>query len=131
MGYLNRARALMKETGPEVNTGIDCAKSVISELSPPPPVAQLLREALADKEKELALRQRDLTTVFYRDDPWVLEQIAHLESHIVEIRRYLKEGGELTLPRCCCQAENICLGAVRGFNICILSPEECGYAIQG
>jgi len=138
MGYfLNRAKAFLQNEmtwgqqapGDSV-PGTDCELSERSELSPPPPVAQLLREALADKEKELALRHRDLESEYYKDDPWCQGQIAILKHHISEIERFLKEGGALDLPRCCRQAENICLGAVRGFNICILSPEGCGYALQ-
>ena len=79
-------------------------------------------EALGNKQHEMALRRSDLASPFYQGDPWVLEQIALLEGHIAEIRRYLKEGGQLTLPRCCRQADHICLVAVTGFNVCILTP---------
>ena len=91
---------------------------------------QRLRQALADKQHELALRRRDLASPYYQGDHWVLEQIAHLESHIAEITRYLKEGGELALPRCCRQAEYICLIATRGFDECVMSPIECGYSLR-
>jgi hypothetical protein len=89
-----------------------------------------LGAAILDYRKELALRHRDLESEYYKDDPWVLWQIAILKHHISEIQRFLKEGGELDLPRCCRQAENICLGAVRGFTACILPTPSCGYSVK-
>lgn len=140
MGYfLNRAKAFLQSelTGGQPApadrlAGLGCEISEKSELSPAMPGAgQRLPKALADKQHELALRRRDLASPYYQGDPWVSGQIALLEGHIAEITRYLKEGGELALPRCCRQANLICLAAMRGFNICILSPGGCGYAIQG
>lgn len=124
-------------TGPEhglSNTSALYEINETNEISPMAPgVHQRLSKALGDKQHELALRRSDLTSPDYQDDPWVLEQIALLEGHIAEITRYLKEGGELALPRCCNQTSLICLAAGTGFNVCILSPVVCGYehAAQG
>ena len=85
--------------------------------------------AVLDYQKELRLRHHDLKSEFYKDDPWVLGQITILKHHIAEVERYLQHGGALDLPRCCHQRELICLAAMRGFEVCILTPTACGYSL--
>lgn len=92
-------------------------------------VARRLQKALAEKEEDLASRKRDLTSPYYADSEWVKKEMTHLEAHIAEIERHLKEGGALKLPPCCRQPDYVCLIATRGFDECIMSPIECGFSL--
>ena len=93
-------------------------------------VGQRLQEALIEKEGELALHGSDLASSYYADDDWTRQQITYLQSHIAEIERYLREGGQLKLPRCCREPDYICLIAMRGFDACIMTPKECGFSLK-
>jgi hypothetical protein len=93
-----------------------------------------LQKALADKEKELASRKRDLASSYCRNNErnkeWTKQEITHLETHVAEIQRYIKDGGSLRLPWCCRQLEYICLIATWGFDECIMLPSDCGFSLR-
>lgn len=91
-------------------------------------IADRLRQALTDKRAELALHLSDLDTPYYKGDAWTLDQVAILERHVAGLTRYLADGGNLALPRCCRHPETICLIASYGFTSCLLTPGACGYS---
>lgn len=144
MGYLERARVLMQEEGLSdrnnpampreiAQGGIECEISETREISQGTQtvIEDNLRKALAEKKGRLALRKRDLTSPYYgHTDEWTKRQITHLQAHIAEIQRYLREGGDLKLPRCCWPFGYICLIAMTGFDACIMTPEECGFSLR-
>ena len=77
--------------------------------------------------------RRRLASEYYADDgpyqTWGQDVIGCLTAHVDEIRRYIREGGALTLPRCC-KGNYICLIAMRQFNGCLIEPSECEFAIE-
>jgi hypothetical protein len=91
---------------------------------------QPLEQALIEKEHELECRKRDLHSPYYAGDEWIREQIALLEGHIAEIGRFLSDGGKLDLPSCCNDPESICLAAIKGFDSCILMPDNCRFKLK-
>lgn len=107
----------------------DAERKEPTSIAPPAWVIQPLEKALKQKREELATRKRDLVSHYYADDEWTKQQVIYIQTHIADIERYLSEGGELKLPRCCRQPEYICLIATKGFNECIMIPEECGFSL--
>ena len=77
--------------------------------------------------------QKRLASPYYADDgeylEWCRDQIGCLTAHVDEIRRYMREGGTLTLPPCC-KGDCICLIAMRRFDGCLMEPSECEFIIE-
>jgi hypothetical protein len=88
-----------------------------------------LQKALRQKQDELRFRESDLDASHYANDEWTKKQIAYLKDQINEIRRYLAEGRNLSLPFCCNRSDVICLIAISGFDSCIMQPDECGFSL--
>jgi hypothetical protein len=93
-----------------------------------------LSGALTQKTDEIAVMRRRLASQYYADDAeyleWCKDQIACLQGHVDEIRRYLRDGGTLRLPPCCKGNDHICLIAMRRFDGCLMLPSECTFAIS-
>jgi len=91
-----------------------------------------LSAALAQKNEEIAVMRRRLASEYYADDgpyqTWGQDVIGCLTAHVDEIRRYLREGGALTLPPCC-KGEYLCLIAMRRFDTCLMGSDECGFSM--
>lgn len=107
------------------------AKKQVLMLAIQPPEA--LTRALAQKREEIGTMQKRLASPYYADDTdyleWCRHQIACLQGHVAEIRRFLEEGGALRLPRCCRDEDYTCLIAMRRFDACLMSPGECGFSM--
>ena len=92
-----------------------------------------LRRALTQKTQEIAVMRRRLASEYYADDgpyqTWGQDVIGCLTAHVDEIRRYLREGGALSLPPCCKDKDYLCLIAMRRFDGCLMTPAECGFSI--
>ena len=97
-----------------------------------PPEA--LRRALTQKGEEITTMRRRLAAPCNADDQeyqrWCQDQIGCLTSHVDEIRRYLREGGTLSLPPCCKDKDFLCLIAMRKFDGCLMLPSECEFAMR-
>jgi hypothetical protein len=95
---------------------------------------QALTMALAQKNEETHTMRKRLDSEYYAGDvpyhEWCRDQIACLNGHITEIRRYLREGESLTLPRCCKAEGCICLIAMRRFDGCLMTPGECTFSLR-
>jgi len=95
----------------------------------------ILTAALTQKNQEILVMRRRLASQHYAGDvpyqEWGQDVIACLNGHIVEIQRYLREGGMLTLPPCCKENGYVCLIAMRRFDGCLMSPGECGFYMRG
>ncbi len=97
-------------------------------------VIQYLNRAIERKQEDLKIRRRQLADPKCPNPEFCIDQITSMEGHIVEINRYLKEGGDLAIPRCCLQHENYCFlnhaMAMKGFDGCLLSPDGCGFGLR-
>ena len=110
-------------------------QELISHLSqantaPSPRVIYRLQQAIEQKEEDLTVRRWQLADPDCHNPEWCKRQIVCMQGHITEINRYIKEGGQLTLPRCCQKHEKYCLIAMRGFDACLMTPEDCGFSLN-
>ena len=98
------------------------------------PRRTILEGALTQKGEEILTMRKRLTSPYYADDTeyleWCRDQIGCLTAHVDEIRRYLREGGALTLPPCCRDKDYLCLIAMRRFDGCLMVPNECEFAMR-
>lgn len=81
------------------------------------------------KVAELELRHHDLTTEYYKDDPWIKQVVGILESQIKEIERYMKEGGELNIGKCM-KEKGTCGLTYKRFDLCGWWPKTCDFHID-
>jgi hypothetical protein len=97
-----------------------------------PPEA--LKWALTQKGKEITTMRRRLTSEYYAGDVpyqrWGEDVISCLQAHVTEIKRYVREGGALSLPPCCKEEGHLCLIAMRSFDGCLMGPSECGFSLR-
>ncbi len=105
---------------------------VIALLRRPIPSLALpkLQDALKQKEEEIAYRKRCLESPYYSNDAWTKDRISKLTDQIGEIDKYLKEGGNLTLPVCKNKTGSYCLLALYGFDACSMLPGDCGFSLE-
>ena len=97
-----------------------------------PPEA--LTRALTQKGEEVLTMRKRLASEHYAGDvpyqTWGQDVIGCLQGHVTEIKRYLREGGSLSLPRCCIDKGYICLIALRRFDGCLVTPAECTFSLR-
>ena len=98
--------------------------------TPSPRVIYRLERAITQKEEDLTVRRWQLSDPDCHNPEWCKHQIVCMQGHITEIKRYIKEGSQLTLPRCCQQHAHYCLIAMRGFDACLMTPEDCGFSLK-
>ncbi|MCP3683583.1 MAG: hypothetical protein GY861_12925 [bacterium] len=108
--------------------------SQTNESEIPPRIIESLQKAISKKEEDLAIRRKQLADPKCPNPEFCIDQITSMEGHIVEINRYIKEGGDLAIPRCCLQHENYCFlnhaMAMKGFDGCLLSPDGCEFGLR-
>ncbi len=99
--------------------------------TPSSEIVQRLQKAIAQKQEDLKIRRRQLADPEYPNPEFCTNQIICMQGHIAEINRYLNDGGELVLPRCCRQYEYYCfLGMKRFEDGCIWSPDGCEFGLR-
>ena len=92
-------------------------------------IEKRLQQLLTMKAAELELRRYDLTTSWYKEDPWITEAVNIFEAQVKEIGRYIKEGGKLNIAECC-KLEGICGLAYRRFDGCVWGAKKCCFFLE-
>ena len=105
-------------------------EALVLAIRPP----EALPRALTQKGEEVLTMRKRLASEYYANDAeyleWCKDQIGCLTGHVDEIRRYLREGGALTLPPCCKDKGYLCLIAMRRFDACLMGPGECTFSLR-
>jgi len=85
-----------------------------------------LEEALNHKKHELEVLRADSKPL---DIPRTKRDMELLSQQIREIQRYLKDGGELKLPKCY-KAKQICLLGLTQVRSCLPESGRCAWAFR-